>query len=119
LLWPRGGISRNANLTTYNPFSKLPETEHDLVRLFLAGEPNRVSVQDTDWYDQACDSLVRDSEVILVAEPNDLRILREALLKVVTGSIDSGFVLLHPTVNRVDRRAGLIEIGLSLPEGVQ
>lgn len=119
LLWPRGGISRNANLTTYNPFSKLPETEHDLVRLFLAGEPNRVSVQDTDWYDQACDSLVQNSEVILVAEPNDLRILREALLKVVTGSIDSGFVLLHPTVNRVDRRAGSVEIGLSLPEGVQ
>lgn len=119
LLWPRGGVSRSARLAAYNPFAQLPETEHDLVRLFLAGEPDRVSVENADWHQQACDSLVRDSEVILVAKPSDLPILREALMEAMTVPIDSGFLLLHPKVNRVDRRAESIEIGLSLPEGVQ
>lgn len=119
LLWPRGGASRSSRLAAYNPFDQLPETEHDLVRLFLVGEPERVSVEDDDWQRKACDALVRDSEVILVAEPDDLPLLRKALLEVMTVPIDSGFMLLHPKVNRVDRRADSIEIGLSLPEGVQ
>ena len=85
----------------------------------MVGEPVRVSVESDDWQQQACDSLVRDSEVILVAKPNVLLILRKALMEVMTVPIDSGFMLLHPKVNRVDRRAESIEIGLSLPEGVQ
>lgn len=119
LLWPRGGVSRSARLAAYNPFDQLPETEHDLVRVFLVGEPKRVPVENSDWHAQACDALVRDSEVILVAEPSDLPILRKSLMEVLTVPIDSGFMLLHPKVNRVDRRAESIEIGLSLPEGVQ
>lgn len=119
LLWPRGGVSRSARLAAYNPYDSLPETEHDLVRLFLVGEPMRVSVDNSDWRQQACDALVHDSEVILVAEPSDLPILRKSLMEVMTVPIDSGFMLLHPKVNRVDRRAESIEIGLSLPEGVQ
>jgi hypothetical protein len=119
LLWPRGGVSRSARLAAYNPFSQLPETEHDLVRLFLVGEPQRVSVENDDWLQIACESLVRDSEVILVAKPSDLQVLRKALMDVMTIPIDSGFMLLHPKVNRVDRRAESIEIGLTLPEGVQ
>ena len=119
LLWPRGGISRSARLAAYNPFNQLPETEHDLVRLVLVGEPERVSVDSDDWPKKARDSLVRDSEVILVAKPDDLPALRNALMEVMTVPIDSGFMLLHPKVNRVDRCTDSIEIGLSLPEGVQ
>lgn len=119
LLWPRGGVSRSARLAAYNPFDQLPETEHDLVRLFLVGEPERVSVDSDDWQRKACDSLVRESEVILVAKPDELPVLRKALLKVMTVPIDSGFMLLHPKVDRVDRGTDSIEIRLSLPEGVQ
>lgn len=119
LLWPRGGVSRSARLAAYNPFDQLPETEHDLVRLFLVGEPQRVSVDNDDWREQACEHLVRDSEVILESKPEDMPKLRKSLMEVMTIPIDSGFMLLHPKVNRVDRRADSIEIGLSLPEGVQ
>ncbi len=119
LLWPRGGVSRSARLSAYNPFAQLPETEHDLVRLFLVGEPKRVSVDQDDWRAEACEHLVRDSEVVLESKPNEMPKLRKALMEVMTVPIDSGFMMLHPKVNRVDRRVDSIEIGLSLPEGVQ
>lgn len=119
LLWPRGGVSRSARLTAYNPFNQLLETEHDLVRMFLTGEPKKVSVDDTKWLEVAREHLIRDSEVILVSQPNDLQKLREALLDIMTTPIDSGFLLLHPKVDRVDRFAESIEISLALPEGVQ
>jgi hypothetical protein len=119
LLWPRGGVSRSARLTAYNPFNQLLETEHDLVRMFLTGEPKKVSVDDTKWLETAREHLIRDSEVILVSQPNDLQKLREALLDIMTTPIDSGFLLLHPKVDRVDRFAESIEISLALPEGVQ
>jgi hypothetical protein len=119
LLWPRGGVSRSARLAAYNPFSPLPETEHDLVRIFLCGDPQRVSVDETEWRSVASEHLVRDSEVILVAKPDQLPALRKALMDIMTTPIDSGFLLLHPKVNRVDRFAESIEVRLLLPEGVQ
>lgn len=119
LLWPRGGVSRSARLAAYNPFSPLPETEHDLVRLFLSGEPQRVAVDKEDWRRIAEEYLVQDSEVILVARPDQLPALRDALMDIMTTPIDSGFLLLYPKVNRVDRFAEAVEISLTLPEGIQ
>ncbi len=119
LLWPRGVVSRSSRLSTYNPYDHLPETERDLVRLFLEGKPKRVSVEADDWYQQACNWLVHESEVILFADPDSLPEIRRALLEVMTKPIDSGFMLLHPKVNRVDRSEKSIEIHLSLLEGMQ
>ncbi len=119
LLWPRGGVSRSARLATYNPFSPLLETEHDLVRLFLGREPQRVSVEEEHWRRISSEFLVQDSEVILVAKPGQLPALREALMTIMTTPIDSGFLLLHPKVNRVNRFAESVEIILTLPEGMQ
>ncbi len=119
LLWPRGGVSRSARLAVYNPYDLLPETEYDLVRLFLEGEPNRINVTETDWLGKVNDFLIQDSEVILVGYPKDLPTLRKALMEVMTVPIDAGYMLLHPKVNRVNRRLETIEIFLSLQEGVQ
>ena len=112
-------MSRSARLTAYNPYDLLPETEHDLVRLFLVGEATHVNVDDKDWLQKTSESLIQDSEVILVGDPKDPPTLRKALMDVMTVPIDTGFMLLHPKVDRVDRRVETIEIGLSLPEGVQ
>ena len=119
LLWPRGGGSRSARLTAYNPYDSLPETEHDLVHMFLIGEPTRVNIDDEGWFQKACDCLIKDSEVILVGRPDQLPDLRRALMEVMTVPLDSGYMLLHPKVERVDRRVESIEISLTLPEGVQ
>ena len=119
LLWPRGTVARSARLSASNPYDPLPETEREIVRLFLDREATRVSVEAEDWYQQACDLLVRESEVILTVQPDGLQKIRHALLEVMTAPIDSGFMLLHPKVNRVDRSNNSIEIHLSLLEGVQ
>jgi hypothetical protein len=119
LLWPRGGVSRSARLAAHNPYDSLPETEHDLVQLFLIGEATRVNIDDEDWSQKACDCLIKDSEVILVGKPDELPVLRRALMELMTVPIDSGYMLLHPKVDRVNRRVESIEIILSLPEGVQ
>lgn len=119
LLWPRGGVSRSARLAAYNPYDLLPETEHDLIHLFLIGEATRVNIDDEGWSQEACACLIKNSEVILVGRPDKLPDLRKALLDLMTVPIDSGFMLLHPKVDRVDRRVESIEISLSLPEGVQ
>lgn len=119
LLWPRGGASRSARLVAYNPYESLPETEHDLVHLFLIGEATRVNIDDEGWSQKACDCLIKDSEVILVGKPEELPVLRKALMELMTVPIDSGYMLLHPKVERVNRRVESIEISLSLPEGVQ
>ena len=83
------------------------------MRLFLSGEPTRVNVEEEDWLQKASDCLIRDSEVILVGDPKDTPSLRKALMEVMTVPIDSGFMLLHPKVERVDRRVETIEISLS------
>jgi hypothetical protein len=119
LLWPRGAVARSARLSASNPYDALPETEREIVRLFLDREATRVSVEAEDWYQQACDLLVRESEVILTVQPDGLQKIRNALLEVMTAPIDSGFMLLHPKVNRVDRSENSIEIQLSLLEGLQ
>jgi ATP-dependent helicase Lhr and Lhr-like helicase len=119
LLWPRGGSARSARLAAYNPFDSLLETEHDLVRLALSGDPQRVSATEADWQEKLVEYLVRDSEVILQSAAEDLPQLRETLLEIITIPIDAGYMLLHPRVNRVDRRAENVEILLSLPEGIQ
>jgi hypothetical protein len=119
MLWPRGIVSRSARLTPYNPYDNLPETERELVQLFLDGTPRRVSVSSDDWHQQVCNCLVHKSEVILIAESGCLTEIRKALLDVMTMPIDAGFMLLHPKVNRVDRTENSIEIYLSLMEGIQ
>ncbi|MEO2031264.1 MAG: hypothetical protein ABGZ35_04175, partial [Planctomycetaceae bacterium] len=72
-----------------------------------------------DWRNKVRECLVRDSEVILESSPDDLPKLRKSLMDVMTVPIDSGYLLLHPKINRVDRRTDSVEIVLSLPEGVQ
>ena len=119
LLWPRGGPARSARLSVYNPFDALPETEHDLVRLTLSGEPERVWAPSTDWREKLVEYLARDSEVVLQSAATDLPELRDRLLEIVTVPVDAGYMLLHPRVIRVDRRAEHVEILLSLPEGIQ
>ena len=78
-----------------------------------------MNIDDDGWSQEACECLIKTGEVILVGKPDKLPVLRKALMELMTTPIDSGFMLLHPKVDRVDRRVESIEISLSLPEGVQ
>ena len=119
LLRPRGGVTRSSGLSVYNPFSNLPTTEHDLVRMFLTGEPKRVSVNDPNWRKDFAQYLVKDSLVILEAPSASLGELRESLLSVMTNPTDTGSMLVHPSIRSIERRNGKMMLTLSLSEAIQ
>jgi hypothetical protein len=119
LLWPRGGVSRSARLTAYNPFSRLPETEHDLVLLALDNDATRVSVDNESWLEQSHEVLVRDNKVVLFTKSEELPRLRKALMTVMTTPVENGFLFSYPKITRVDRRSDVVEIELLNDEGLQ
>jgi hypothetical protein len=119
LLWPRGGVVRAQRLFVYNPFANLPGAERDLVRDCLRGAPEVVLVTDPNWGDRATDCLIRESTVVLRANPSDVGQLRAALLSMTTEAVDTGFLLLHPRVRGVERAVGAVDVILDLAEGLQ
>jgi hypothetical protein len=119
LLWPRGSVVRGQRLAVYNPFADLPAAEHDLVRDCLEGEPTVVSIGRSDWRDEVTAALIRESVVILQAPFAAVQQLRTALLAVMASPIDTEFMLLHPRVRGVERRAGMVRVTLTLAEGNQ
>ncbi|MDB4371464.1 protein DpdJ, partial [Mariniblastus sp.] len=119
LLWPRGGVTRSSGLSVYNPFANLPTTEHDLVRMFLSGEPKKVAIEDPNWRDEFAKYLVKDSLVILDAPSSHLGQLRDSLLSVMTCPTDTGSMLVHPSIRSIERRNGRMLLTLSLSEAIQ
>jgi hypothetical protein len=119
VLWPRGSVIRSRRLSVYNPFAKLPSTEHDLVRNCLPSNVEVVDVTATRWRERADELLVRDSAVELRAPAAESRTLRSAILSMIAEPVDSGFMLLHPRVRSMERGTGFVSVTLDLAEGVQ
>jgi hypothetical protein len=119
LLWPRGNAVRGQRLSVYNPFVRLPDTEHDLVRDCLQGSPDIVHVTVEDWRERVTESLLRESAVVLRAPSGDAASLRAALISIMAEPVDTGILLLHPRVRTVNRGDGVIDITLELAEGSQ
>ncbi|MDA1018434.1 MAG: hypothetical protein O3A00_28755, partial [Planctomycetota bacterium] len=119
VLWPRGSVIRSRRLSVYNPFAKLPSTEHDLVRNCLPSNVEVVDVATTGWRKRADELLVRDSAVELRAPAAESRTLRSAILSMIADPVDSGFMLLHPRVRSMERGTGFVSVTLDLAEAVQ
>lgn len=119
VLWPRGSVIRSRRLSVYNPFAKLPSTEHDLVRNCLPTDIEVVDVAATGWRKRADDLLVRDSAVELRAPAGQSHTLRSAILSMIVDPVDFGFMLLHPRVRSMERGTGFVSVILDLPEAVQ
>jgi hypothetical protein len=119
VLWPRGSVIRSRRLSVYNPFAKLPTTEHDLVRNCLPSDVEVVDVSATGWRERADELLVRDSAVELRAPAAETRTLRSAILSMIAEPVDSGFMLLHPRVRSMERGTGFVSVTLDLAEAVQ
>ena len=116
LLWPRGHAIRGHRLSAYNPFSRLPDSEHDLVRDCLPPGPQVVTVTTTGWRDLVENCLVNNGAVVLHALSEDVGVLRGALLTALAEPVDTGFMLLHPRIIGTDRNDGGISVTLELAE---
>jgi hypothetical protein len=119
MLWPRGNAIRGRKLDTYNPFAKLPDADHELVRDCLNAGPTSVSLADADWREQVVERLVSENAVSLQTSADELTRLRTAILKLMAQPVDAGLLLLHPRVRSIKRRHGNVEAILELAEGVQ
>ena len=119
MLWPRGNAIRGRKLDTYNPFAKLPDADHELVRDCLNAGPTSVSLADADWREQIVERLVSENAVSLQASAEELTRLRTAILELMAQPVDAGLLLLHPRVRSIKRRHGNVEAILELAEGVQ
>ena len=119
MLWPRGNAIRGRKLDTYNPFAKLPDADHELVRDCLGAGPAIVSLGDVDWSEQVVQRLVSDNAVCLQTSAEDLANLRGAILELMAQPVDAGLLLLHPRVRSIARRNGNVEVILELAEGAQ
>jgi hypothetical protein len=119
LLWPRGRAVRERALDTYNPFADLPAGD----RLLVVGEiPDReqpVDVTASSWAGIVRDRL-RDRGVARVSSPSPERSeLQEAIMTLVTDTVETGFLQVHPRLNGIERTRDGFVATLTLPEVAQ
>jgi superfamily II DNA or RNA helicase len=119
LLWPRGQVVKARALSSYNPFSTLPETDRELVADCIADTIEEVSLKDGNWSERVSDALARTGVVRLVADVTQRRELSEAVLQLAARPLDIGFLQLHPQVSGMGRRAAEMTVTLRLREAVQ
>ena len=119
MLWPRGSEVRSERLSTWNPFARLPGTEHDLVRDTISSEVRIVQLASEDWFLEIQQSLVASGRVILRADIDQGAALRTALLRLVMEPIDARWMLLHPRVNGLEHTPNALDLHLELVEAAQ
>jgi len=119
LLWPRGRAVRERALDTYNPFADLPAGD----RLVVVDEiPDRevpVDVTDDRWKPVVRDRLRDRSVARLSSSSADRSVLQEAILTLVTETIETGFLQVYPRLDGIERTRDGFVATLALPEVVQ
>ena len=119
MLWPRGNAIRGRKLDTYNPFAKLPDADHELLRDCLSNGPTTVRLSDDDWREQVAECLVSENAVRLEGSTEELTAIRGAILELMATPVDAGLLLLHPRVRSITRQNGSVALVLELAEVVQ
>ena len=116
LLWRRGREIRRLGLEPYNPFCPLPAAEPFLVSDFLESELPRLSVQDTNWREQALARLAEFGAVTLSAPPGHKALLASALRFFATNPVESDYLTVFARVTALRQVAGSHEVDLEVEE---
>jgi hypothetical protein len=116
LLWPRGRAVRERALDTYNPFADLPPGDRLLVVNEIPDREQPVDVTAGSWAGTVRDRL-RDRGVVRVSSPSPERSeLQEAIMTLVTDTVETGFLQVHPRLNGIERTRDGFVATLTLPE---
>jgi hypothetical protein len=119
LLWPRGRTVRERALETYNPFADLSAGD----RLLVVNEiPEREQPTDitSEGWDETVRARLRERGVARVRNTStDRSALQRALLDLVTETVETGFLRLHPRLDGIKRVQNGFVATLVLPEVVQ
>lgn len=119
LLWPKGNILRTRALSSYNPFTILPDADRELLLDVLQVAEHTVWLDDPDWREQVEDAFKRGASVSLIARPDAIRALKSAILGLAAEPVDIGFMHVYPQVEGVQRHPRGFAVRLQVREAIQ
>jgi hypothetical protein len=117
MLWPRGTDAREAGLRARNLFHELPTTERLLVERGLRRRIGEMPWQECGAAVAPDGALARDAVVDITAPSQEVRELRRALLAAGASKVETGAVLLSPSVTAIRRAGGAVVARLAI-EGI-
>jgi len=119
LLWPRGRVVRERALDTYNPFADFSSGDRLLVVDEIPDRERPVDVTGGTWGATIRDRL-RNRGVARISSPSSERsALQQAILTLVTETVETDFLQVHPRLNGIERTRDNFVATLTLPEVVQ
>lgn len=119
LLWPRGNILRSRALSSYNPFTVLPDADRELLLDVLQMNDRTVWLDDPDWRAKVEDAFKRGGSVSLIARPAARGDLKSAILGLAAEPADIGFLHVYPQVEGVQRHPRGFAVRLRVREAIQ
>ncbi|HEY2196308.1 MAG TPA: protein DpdJ [Mycobacterium sp.] len=120
LLWPTAEARRASSLVASNRFvNEAPMTERTLVLDTLPDPIGDVDVDDPQWLQLLTDRIARTGRCRLISTTNDRAHLKQALQRLATSPIELGWLHVHPHIEALSRRDGLLSIVVSLEEAPQ
>lgn len=119
LLWSRGSIVKTVSLSSYNPYSPLPDTYRDLVADILPVRQTTVLISDEVWQEKICQALVTSGIVRIKGDFSERNHMKEVLLKMGVMPVEVGFLRLFPRLLSLQRQDGGFVATFDLREAVQ
>ena len=118
LLWPRGSNIRSRSLSSYNPYTDLPDSERLLISDCLSDQVGVTSLTDSGWHEELVEKLRRESIATLRCEVQNLNDMNAAISEVVAQAIDVGFMLVYPRIRGVEKKGAYVDVVFELAEVV-
>jgi len=119
ILWPRGNAVRNHRLSWWNPFSPTPDLDRLLVLDCLEAERAVIDVREADWRAKTVSVLQDKAAAILIGPADQPRLIKEALLSIVSDPLDIGFLYVFPQIESARRRGDSLELLIVCREAIR
>jgi hypothetical protein len=118
LLWPKGIEIRQRALQSYNPFRLRRLTDPALIRYLLL-DPNLLTVDltsDGTWYHQFTEAIAKHGTAQVAAQRSDAGFIRSAVVRIVSSTVDVGFLQFFPYLERIEQDQHAIRITFTIRE---
>ncbi|WP_238399704.1 protein DpdJ [Alcaligenes faecalis] len=119
LLWPRGQMVRRSALPIRSLFTELPPVERLLVADSIRDDRVCVSMVDDQWLEKLAKQLAAGRQVTLTCPESERGKLAEALNKLVTNPIESGYLRAYARLQGIRQAHQQVEADIELVEAVQ
>jgi ribosomal protein L16 Arg81 hydroxylase len=106
-------------LSSYNPFSPLPEADRELLLDVLPENEQEIRLEEEnlDWREQVETIFQQGRSVLLVSSQR--QVLTSAILELLAEPIELGFLQVYPQVEGIQRDARGFGVRVTVREGIQ